>query len=190
MNDILTFGAGAPDSAPKNIFAEFFTEPVHMTFLSEKEGRPIYEDREHIRVLIAGDSKTVVVRVATEEDKVRFSEQYKAFKAKGDQLRVGTPLEQWGAMPGSQVRMFNAANVFTVEQLAEVDDNAISQLGTGGREWRAKAQAFIETSKNNSHAQHLAAELERRDQDIGALQKQVEELSALLEDTSKKKASK
>jgi hypothetical protein len=56
------------------IFAKFSLEPVKMEFLSAQEGRPIFEDREHVTIYIAGDNRTEVFREASDDDKARFAE--------------------------------------------------------------------------------------------------------------------
>jgi hypothetical protein len=161
------------------VFAEFFNEPVELTFESAKQGKPFFEDRLHVRIFIAGDAKTEVVREATDLDKARFEREYSAFqRSESTEGMTGTPLKEWGAMTKSMVRNFAAYNVFTVEQLASISDGHVQNAGLGAREWRAKAQAFIEQAKDNASATALAAENQQLRDDMGALQRQLAELAA------------
>src|SRR5262245_8597318 len=97
------------------IFAQFSLEPVEQSFASQQAGRPIFEDREFIRIVIAGDKNSEVYREATQNDKERFHEIYSRFKdgLKDREQIVGTPLKQWTLLKPSQIREFEAINIFT-----------------------------------------------------------------------------
>lgn len=95
------------DTSP-GIYAQFSIEPVEQGFKSQQAGRPIFEDREFVRIVIAGDKHTEVFREATESDKDRFHEPYGRFKRglEGRDQLTGTPLSQWPLMKASQVKEF------------------------------------------------------------------------------------
>lgn len=123
-----------------SLYVEFYIEPVHLVALSEKEGRALYEDREFIIIQSPGN-KNKVVRQATDIDKARFSRQFAAFKAQGDQAAIGLPLGEWGALTKAQVLEFKAMQIHTVEQLAGLPDSALNWLGAN--ETRLKAQEYL-----------------------------------------------
>lgn len=161
------------------VFAEFFNDAIENAFKSAEQGKPFFEDRLHVRIFIAGDAKTEVVREATDLDKARFQREYEAFqRSESTEGLVGTPLKEWGAMTKSMVRNFAAYNVFTVEQLASISDSHVQNAGLGAREWRAKAQAFIDQAKDNASATALAAENQQLRDDMVALQRQLADLAA------------
>lgn len=170
------------------IFAQFTLEPSEQTFLSEKEGRPIFADKEFIRILIAGDKNSEVFREATENDKTRFHEVYKRFKdgLEGRDQLVGTPLSQWTLLKPSQIRELEAINIFTVEQLAAISDSMKQRLGMGANELVASAAAYLGSAKDASMAGALAAENERLKSDMEAMKLQVQELASRLEDQDKR----
>ncbi|WP_028747987.1 hypothetical protein [Rhizobium mesoamericanum] len=166
------------------IYAQFTIEPVEQTFKSKEAGRPIFEDREFVRIIIAGDKHTEVYREATETDKERFHEPYERFK-RGLSAReqiTGTPLSQWPQMSSSQVKEYEALNIYTVEALAALSDTMKQKIGMGANETVAAAQAFLESAKNSSVASSLAAENERLRNDLQVLQEQVRALSDRLEE--------
>lgn len=172
------------------IYAQFTLEPVEQAFKSQAAGRPIFEDREFIRIVIAGDKNSEVYREATENDKERFHEIYRRFKdgMKDREQIIGTPLSQWPLLKPSQIREFEAINIFTVEQLAALSDTMKQNIGMGANELVAAAKAFLESSKDSSMAGALAAENERLKSDMEALKLQVQELASRLEEQDKRKA--
>lgn len=165
----------------EGLIARFFIEPVHLTFRSEQEGRPIYEDREFVEILIPGDKKSVHIQPATEYERQRFPREYAAFKASESmELATGTPLAQWPAMTRSMVKEFAASNVFSVEQLANMAESHLQNLGLGAREWSARARAYLEQAKGNAVADALAAENQKLKDDLAAMQRQIADLAAKL----------
>ena len=159
------------------LFAEFFTEAVQNNFKSAEAGRPIFEDRTYVRIVIAGDQKTEVVREASDADKQRFAREFNAFSLQAEGIaQAGTPLKEWPPLTPAMVRNFNAHKVYTVEQLSTLSDGQIQNVGMGAREWRGKAQAFLESASNGAAATAIAAENERLKADLAGLQAQVAEL--------------
>ncbi|MBB3355307.1 hypothetical protein FHT70_005268 [Rhizobium sp. BK049] len=169
------------------IYAAFSLEPVEQSFKSKEAGRPIFEDREFVRIIIAGDKNTEVYREATEADKERFHEPYARFKRGLDEREqiVGTPLSQWTLLKPSQVRELEAIKIYSVEQLAALSDTMKQNLGMGAHELVAAARAFLESARNNSVASSLAAENERLRNDVERLQQQVQALADRLEDSER-----
>lgn len=167
----------------ENIIPQFFIDAVQNNYKSEQEGRPIHEDREFIRILIAGDSRSEVVREVLPNDKERFREQYRRFRdgLKEDEQLTGTRLKEWPAMTPASIRDFNGINVFTVEQIAGMSDVAVGNFGMGGLEWRAKAKAYLEAAEKGATASHYAAENERLRADIERLSSQVRELASQID---------
>lgn len=161
------------------IYAEFTTDSVEMTFLSKQEGRPIFEDREFVRIVIAGDRNSEVYREATEYDKERFHEPYSRFKRgmEGRDQIPGTPLKQWPLMKPSQIRELEGIKIFTVEHLAALSDGQKQQLGMGAHELVAQAKAYLDAAKDSSAAAFYAAENESLKADIETLKRQFAELA-------------
>jgi hypothetical protein len=162
-----------------NLPVEFTIEPMHMAFRSESEGRPIYEDREFIRIYIPGNRSSEVYREATDKDRKEYADAYKKFKdgLTGDDQLSGTPLSAWPAMTPSLIREFQAAGVKTVEHLANLSDTAMQNF-MGAREWVVKANAYIKQAEDSSFAQRVASENEALKRDMEMLKQQMAELGA------------
>ncbi|OHV23847.1 hypothetical protein EOS93_28165 [Rhizobium sp. RMa-01] len=170
-----------PDNT--GIYASFSLEPVEQTFLTEKEGRPIFADKEFVRIFIAGDKHTEVYREVTDNDKQRFADAYKRFKegAEAREQLTGTPLAQWPYLKPSQIKEMEAVNIYTVEQLAALSDTAKQKIGMGANELTAAARAYLATAENSSAASAFAAENERLKDEVTRLQEQMKEMASRFE---------
>ncbi|MBW8838157.1 MAG: chromosome partitioning protein ParA [Burkholderia sp.] len=163
------------------LFVEFRMENVHMAFLSEEQGRPVYEQKPFIRMYIPGDKTKVVDREVRLEpfadipaDPQRFPRQWEAFKSGVAAVQSGTPLVEWPMMTSSQVKELNALNIYTVEALSEISDVALGGLGHGGRNLRDQAKAWLSRLNDDASTMKLAAQ-------NAELQRQIDELRASVE---------
>lgn len=159
--------------ARKGIISTFELVPVHLKFQSEKEGRPIYKDVEYIRHIPMGDNKTQTVEEVTDKIRQEFPDEYKRFKSGMQESHIGTPLKEWAYMRPAQIKELNYLNVFTVEHLAELGEDALQRIGGGGREIVKQAKAYLERAKESGATNHYAAENERLKGDIARLQEQM-----------------
>lgn len=160
------------------IFPRFHIRAVENKLKSREAGRPIFEDREYVEILIAGDKSTVHCPPVNDEHRHRWPEQYRAFKAELETPLEGTPIEQWPAMSASQVAELKALHILTVEALAELPDNGVKNLGMGGRELVAKAKAYLDSAGSTALVQKQAEEIEKLKRDIERLSKQIVDLGA------------
>jgi len=165
------------------LFVQFYMEALHDEEASAQEGRPIYVDREFIKIIPVGDKNTVVCRPVklnydgnTPPDNERWPNQYQAFKNQQIQTNEGTPLDQWPPISKSQVLMFKACNVHTVEQLAAVADNNLANLGMGARELQQRAVAFLSNAKDGAGTTQLIKENEELRMQIEGLRNQMNDL--------------
>lgn len=159
---------------------QFFIEPVHLVFKSEQEGRPIYEDREFVRIITPGIAKSMPVEEVTAEHKNRWPQEYATFKSGLEEPVSGTPLEKWPQMTPSMCLMLKAMHVRTVEELAVLDDNILQGIGIGGRQFRDKAKEFVERANTDAPVEAALARAALAEERFETLQRQFEELKALL----------
>lgn len=136
------------DFRPRNetedrAIAEFYVEAVPNNFRTEKEGRPIFDDVEFVKILVPGDRRTEVVRRVTEEHRYRWPRQYEAFQRGIIPAEEGTPIEQWPPITPAMAKTLAFLNIRTVEALAAVSDTALAEIGLGARELRQKAIAWL-----------------------------------------------
>lgn len=167
------------------LYVKFYTRPVMHGFKSNEAGRPIYEDKEYIQILVPGDSKTTVDCPVTAEFRARFPNQYAKFKANESQSVTGTPLEMWPQVTRAMVAELKAQNITTVEQLAEMADTTAQNI-MGNHDLRRRAKNFIEASKGEAVNNKLTEELNKRDDEINLLKTQMAQLVAAMQSKGKK----
>lgn len=167
------------------LFVEFTNEAVYMEAKSLEEGRAVYEDVPHVHIMFPGDRTREIKRPVRFEqhgnepaDPVRWPRQWAAFKAQEEQHQDGQPLDQWAPMSRAMVMNLKAVNVFTVEQLAGVNDDVLMRLGPGMRDWRDRAQAFIAKAAEEAPTVALAAENADLKAEIALLKAQMAELAS------------
>lgn len=153
-------GAKNADSV---LHVRFYKKATSNNFLTEKEGRPIFQDEIFIRIASPGDDMNVVDRIAEEHDKLRFPFHWQRYvNSQGtDESVVGTPLAQWPAITQSQAEELRGLKFYTVEAVAGCSDSQKQALGMAGNMLVQKAKAYIANAKDGALAQQQAAELQK-----------------------------
>lgn len=150
-------GANERDGA----IPRFYTRPVQSKYKSNLAGRPIFEDREFVEILVPGDRKTVVDEMVKDEHRRRWPRAYEAFRSGQEAPTEGTPLAEWPGISRSLVEELRFSKVFSVEQLAGLTDDQLAKtIQMGGFALREKAQRFLESAKGSEPMEKLAAENE------------------------------
>ncbi|HEY5412901.1 MAG TPA: hypothetical protein VIJ94_19465 [Caulobacteraceae bacterium] len=166
-------------SAPKSpAIPQFFTEAVKLEWKSRQEGRPIFEDREFVRIIIPGDRRSMAVEPVGDGHKQRWPAEYQAFTAGREAPLQGTPLSEWpvSLMGPARVQELAYFNLRTVEQMAAVNDAQLQNLGMGARELRERARTWLEVAEKGaapierliSRNEELARETERLTRELKA----------------------
>lgn len=168
----------------QGLLARFYIDAVEDKSQTAEEGRPIFTDVEFVEIIPIGDTKTKVVKRATDEQRQKFAEEYAVFKKGVEQTFSGTPLNQWPIITPALIKQFNHFNVYTVDQLAELNDIAINQIGPGTRDWVQKAKAFLAKAKSTAEAQKFAVENERLKEELARQQAIISDLAAKVEKLS------
>jgi hypothetical protein len=170
-----------PADDDQGVIGSFEMVSEYKPFKSEKSGTEVFEDVIYVRISVRGNDKTEVNRPAREEDFRRFPFAYQQFKAGLGNTGRGTALSVIG-MDASQVRTFHAKNVFTIEDLALVNDNNLQNLGAGAREWRHKAKAYVDgrapKAANTEQVDELRGQLGEALALLKAQQAEIEALKA------------
>lgn len=171
---------------PSNLFVEFYDDAVEVTWKSEQEGRPVYENRTHVRIIVPGDATNVIETVATQEHFQQYPRQYERYKQGAARVQEGTPLEMWPPINKAQVKEARYFEVHTVEQLAQISDSSMMRMGMGWRDLRAKAQAYLNAAKDGAIVAQQAAENKRLSDEIEALKAQIAALGAPVEEAPRR----
>lgn len=162
-----------------NFTVRFYQEKVLLGYQSEQAGHAVFEDRDFIQINIPGDMSNIIEREATENDIKQYASLFAAYKAGLVPSVNGTPVEAWARLTKAQAANYKALNFQTVEQIAEMSDTACGHVGMGAMSDRTAAKAFLQSAKDSGLAQKQALIIERQDNDIADLKRQVAELASL-----------
>jgi len=157
-----------------------FYEITTKTEQIDENGLPVFRTQEYVELLIAGDKGNAPTKRVNQAVKDQFHEQYAFWKAKRanpDMIGDGIPLSLWPVLPAEMVKALEYINVFTVQQLANLSDNAISKPGAIGlRDMREKARAFVESAKSMAPIAALEKENSDLRKRLDLLQSQMNQL--------------
>lgn len=162
------------------LWVKFYKSAVHLKGRSEKEGRPIFEDRDFIAIVVPG-SADEHVREVRDDDKVRFHVQWARYQANQEQVQDGTPVDDWAALTASQREELKHLKVYTVEAVAGLSDAQAQKLGPGYMSLRTKASAFLEQAKDSAAAQRFAAENDALRSELADLREQFKALQSQID---------
>lgn len=156
-------GAHNPDS---RLSVRFYSRPVQNMVETQKQGRPIFEDRDYVQIFLPGDSLNCPDKPVTDEHIARFPLHWAHYKnTRGDSREIGTPLSQWPLLTASQVEELKAIKFYTVESIAGASDAQIANIGMCGgmnpMSFRSRAQAFLQAAQNSALPQQQAEEIEK-----------------------------
>lgn len=137
---------------------------------------PTFIEADFVRIEFPGNTRTVYDQPVIlkggplrPSDPERFPRQWAAYKS-GQARASGTALTEIAMLAAGDIRKFESLNIYTAEDLANVSDGNLSNLGLGGREAREAARALL-LNKASSQAAPASDE-------IAFLRAQIEELKA------------
>lgn len=169
-------GETAKHGDDSKLFVEFYTDKILLTQQTDDNGEPVYREVEMISIKIPGDAKTVVQKEVEQKDKTRFHQQYSDFKSGREQIQSGHDLKLMD-LGRSELVKLNYMNIVTIEQLAELPDFLLDDVGLGARGLRSGAQKWLENkAKSDSDVGDLRAQNTQLAEQLLELQKQVSDL--------------
>lgn len=150
----------------QNLVVRFYFNKVH--------------SQNFIRLNIPGDQKTEYDRPVNEKDKVRFRPQWEQFLSQQKQSNGQTPIEDMG-ISDAQVEHFRQFHITTVEQLVNLSDTFVTQVGMGTRELQKKAMAYLADIQGRKAVHELEEAKRHLENQNAVLQTQIIDLSKRLE---------
>jgi hypothetical protein len=164
-----------------HVTPRFFEEMVR-TDQVDANGLPVFRSIEYVELMIAGDRGSAPVKRVTDDIRQQYADAYarwKSTKVNPDMIGDGVPLALWPVIPREMTKALEFINVFTVQQLASLSDEAISKPGAIGlRDMREKARAFIESAKSAAPIAKLEIENKDLRNRISMLEGQLQQLIA------------
>lgn len=129
-------GAERPHSSNAGVFPQFY-------YRAQKRPDGTYTDVEFVRLIIPGDKGSIPDLKVTDTLRQQYAQEYNTFKMREKAKPQGTPLGIWGQVTPAQALTFELHQVFTVEQLAELSDVGVQNIGFGTDELRKRAKDFM-----------------------------------------------
>lgn len=165
-----------PEDTDAALVATFRNHADENKAKSRQEGRPIYDDREVCVIRFPGSNETrfypsteishwITDPYTGDERPItyaeRFPRQYEQWKANAQQTKSGTPLDYARFLTEARRAEMRALNIYTLEQLAEVDGQPLKNLGPFGRDLKNKAIEYLAELKLGAPNREMMAELEQ-----------------------------
>lgn len=135
---------------PASGIPKFYVQPVRKT-----DGT--YDNVEMVEIITPGDPKAMPVRKVTDGIRAKYRDYYEHWKRTQQMAPIGTPLEMWPMMTPAMVLQLKAANIFTVEQLAEVNDGNLHHIPFG-KTIREQARGWLEAKEKSDAVEQATAQ--------------------------------
>lgn len=158
---------------------EFYMRAVQHSAKTREAGRPIFEQKPYVRILIPGQRNSLVDRPVRAEDQTRWPDAWRRFEERQEQVVDGMPIEHWPFLTVAQVAELRALNIRTVEQIAALSDAGLDNIGVGARELQKRARQFLQPPTDTER--ELRHENERLRGEVDALKARFDALSAQLD---------
>lgn len=157
-----------PYKGDNHLVVSFTVEEIKNEKKTRETGRAVYDDIEMVHIRIPGDKQLTIDAPANgfctmfdgtqTRYKDRFPEDYDRWHQGLGAAVVGTPLKHAPFLSKAEVSNLVAANVFTIEQLAEMGGPPLRSLGQSGRKWQQQALAYLKSADGSRDATADAAE--------------------------------
>jgi hypothetical protein len=154
-------------NARKGVYARFYLVPKKNEALSAEKGMAVFEDKEYIELIAAGNSTNIIRRPVYEADKRMYRQEYALFKEGDAEQIVGTRLTEVPWITRSQVEELMYRKIRTLEGLADVADHDCNVPGM--LDLRRKAQAWLEKAKEAAPFTAMQAEMDAMRKELAAL---------------------
>jgi hypothetical protein len=159
FDDLMPIASPARFAEDNKLYVTLYRKAVKNEFKSLQENRPVFEEKDYIRIIVPGDKNSEVDTPVDEFYINRFKDKYNAYKKGQGNKRVGTPLEAWPTIGLAQVAELNALKLTMVEDIANCS-GALGQKIMGFHDLQRRAIAFLEASKEAAKEKELDAKIE------------------------------
>ncbi len=129
----------------------FHMRKIKNNFLSKTNDELHYEQVPYMKIISPGQRYSTVDRKVRAIDKQDYKEQWQAFEKKQELRTKGSPLSEWSGVEEEMIRELEHMNVFTVQDLANVSDANLTNIGPGAGKLREAAKLYVagEGEKDN-----------------------------------------
>lgn len=177
-------------SEPKPAYVSFEVRAVEDRTASIEGGAYATKDVIFAIITPAG-TRDRIEKVATEwienlEEGVRqeriphswleaYRHAYKTFETSRENPEFGHSITNWPAVSPAQSKALLDANLRTVEELADANEEALGRIGMGARALKAKAQAWLDAAGDTGKTAAELAALREKNEVLEARDKERDE---------------
>lgn len=136
-----------------NVSARFYDKAVKTTAVNNN-GLPIFKNVTYIEIRLKDNNTEVFNQPANSEKIRRFPREYALYKMAKEQIKEGTPLEQFAFLTAAEVATCKNRGVFTVEALAGLSEEKVQSLGLQN-EYKL-ANIFMQNAQSNNKVVNFA----------------------------------
>ena len=171
----------------RNVSARFYDKAVKTAEVTAN-GLPIFKNVTYVEIRLKDNSTEVFNQPATKEKISRFAKEYALYKLAKEQIKKGTPLDQFAFLTAAELETCKNRGIFTVEALAELSDDKVQTLGLQNE--HKLAEIFINNSKNNKNIAEIAKLKSKYETEIEKLSEENNILKQRIKDLNKSKKLK
>lgn len=164
-----------------NLLVVFYNKAVEDPVESMKLGRRYTKNQIYITIQHPGETHTKIDRPANEADKYRFRDHWSKFVSNRSQIPEGTPIDLLFPNYPAIAENLRAYGVYTIEQCASLQANAIDNIGRGAQEYVNRAQRYLESADKGAAFHKMQEELEKRDNEIASLKSLIEQMKSRID---------
>lgn len=157
---------GAPAVSSKDMpYVTFESKVVEDMRETRKQGRPVFRDQHYARITSPGTRDIHFEKLPGWWEKLdvdyragrvlpqwidHWKRGYESFK-QGQEIPLdGTPIRGWNMIPPSQQENLIRMNILTVEALANLTSDALSNVGMGALELKRRAEGWLAQSQDKA----------------------------------------
>lgn len=162
------------------VSAKFYLRPIIDEAATLAKGVKIVKQVEYCEIRGLGNKFLIWDSEVRHKDKIRFPNQYAAFKADKNQ-KVGIPLELWDYnLSPNEIMTLKLLGISFVHELAVLADEQLDAIGIDGQNMRARARVTITDEMQKNQAGALQSKFDDAQKQIDKLREENTQIMKLL----------
>lgn len=148
---------------PRLPYVRFETRPVEDRAKSIEAGHMQYRD-VHFAIITPAGTKDIIekpvedwllsLQEGVNQERIpqhwlrEYRAAYEHYKTTQENPEFGTAVKNWPSITPAQVQVLLNANLRSIEDVAEANEEAVARIGMGGRALKEKARAWLDSAKD------------------------------------------
>jgi hypothetical protein len=158
----------------------FYAKQAQHGAASLDQGKPVFKSIVFMRLQHPGE-RDVYEQPARPSDAERFPREYRHYCSGRVGIPDGAPLQVLFPNHEDVVSNLQYHRIYTVEQLANLSDTALQNIGMGGLEWQGKARRWLDAVKGGGGFAQLEENQRKLQVDNTRLRDQNQQMTSQLQ---------